>query len=58
MDNRIEKQHLLIDKEEPLKKEIVNFVNLVKDGKFNIADSVKAKDALALACKIEKIIKG
>lgn len=55
---KIIKKHLPINKEEPLKKEISDFVNLVIKGKFNIEDSIKAKDALALACKIEKIIKG
>lgn len=58
VENQITKEQLSINKEEPLKKEIEDFVTSVKNGKFEIEDSVKAKDALALACKIEKIIKG
>ena len=54
-ENQISKEHLPINKEEPLKKEIIGFVDLVENGKFDIEDSIKAKDALALACKIEKL---
>jgi len=55
--NKIMKKNLPIQKEEPLKKEIIDFVNLVKTNKFNTEYATKAKDALELACKIEKIIK-
>lgn len=57
INNKITKEKLTINKEEPLKKEIVDFVNLVKKKKFNIEYSQKATDALTLACQIEKIIK-
>jgi predicted dehydrogenase len=52
----IKSEFLSINKEEPLKKEIIDFVRLVKEGKFEIDDAVKAKDALALALKIQKLI--
>ncbi|MCK9615022.1 MAG: Gfo/Idh/MocA family oxidoreductase [Candidatus Omnitrophica bacterium] len=54
--NQITKQSLAIDKEEPLKKEILDFVSLVKNNKFDIADSIRAKNALKLALDIEKIM--
>ncbi|MFA5008839.1 MAG: Gfo/Idh/MocA family oxidoreductase [Candidatus Omnitrophota bacterium] len=56
--NQITKQSLAIDKEEPLKKEILDFVSLVKNNKFDIADCVRAKNALKLALTIEKIMAG
>ena len=55
--NKITKEHLPITKEEPLKKEIADFVRLVAKKEFNLEYASKAKDALALACKIEKVIK-
>ena len=54
---KIEKKCLPIEKAEPLKKEIIDFVNLVKNKSFNIEYAMQAKNALGLACKIEKIIK-
>ena len=57
INGKIVKEQLPIDKEEPLKKEISDFVSLVNSGKIDMEDSIKAKDALALACKIEKLIK-
>jgi len=51
------KKQLTINKEEPLKKEIADFVNLVKNNNSNTGYAEAAKDALELACKIEKIIK-
>ena len=56
-ENTINKEILQINKEEPLKKEIHDFVTLVSKNEFIIEFAEKAKDALALACKIEKIIK-
>jgi predicted dehydrogenase len=50
----IVKEHLPINKEEPLKKEISDFVLSVKKNLFNIKDAEKAKDALKLALKIQK----
>ena len=56
LNKEIVKKELAITKEEPLKKEITDFVNLVKTKRFNIEDAQKAKDALSLALKIQKII--
>lgn len=50
----IKSEFLSINKEEPLKKEIIDFVQLVTGRKFEIEDAVKAKDALALALKIQR----
>ncbi len=54
---KISHQNLTIEKEEPLKKEIDHFINLVikKDSNSSYAES--AKDALLAATKIEDIIK-
>lgn len=52
----IVKDILPINKEEPLKNEIADFINLVKKNDFNIEYAQKAKDALALALKIQKDI--
>ena len=57
LKNKIIRKYLPINKEEPLKKEIADFVNLVRKKKFEIEYAQTAKDALALACRIEKIIK-
>ncbi len=57
LKNKITKTLLPINKEEPLKKEIIDFVNLAGKKAFSIEYARKAKDALAIACKIEKIIK-
>ncbi len=54
--NKITKKILPINKEEPLKKEIIEFINLVKKKSFDISFAEKAKNALNIACKIEKII--
>jgi predicted dehydrogenase len=53
---QITRQLLDINKEEPLKNEIIDFVNLVKKNDFAIEDAAKAKDALLLALRIEKIM--
>ncbi|MEI8350427.1 MAG: Gfo/Idh/MocA family oxidoreductase [Candidatus Omnitrophota bacterium] len=45
-----------IQKEEPLKKEITDFVEMVKQKRFGLEDAEKAKDALALALRIQKIM--
>lgn len=52
----IEKEILPIKKEEPLKKEILDFIDLVKKKSYTTAYAQKAKDALALALKIQKKI--
>lgn len=57
INNQIQSQNLAINKEEPLKKEIMDFVDAVKERKFEIEDAVKAKDALKLALRIEKTMK-
>lgn len=54
--NQITRQSLVTDKEEPLKKEILDFVRLVKNNKFDTADCIRAKNALKLALTIEKIM--
>ncbi len=50
----IEKKSLQINKEEPLKKEIIDFVRAVKNKIFKLEYAINARDALALALKIEK----
>ena len=55
--NKITRQHLSINKEEPLKKEINEFITLVKRGNTNIEFAVSAKNALHLACKINRLIR-
>jgi len=54
---KIVKKVVPINKEEPLKKEIIEFINLVTKNISNTGYAEAAKDALELACKIEKIIK-
>jgi len=54
--NQITRQSLTIDKEEPLKKEILDFVKSVKNNKFDAVDCIRAKNALKLALDIEKIM--
>lgn len=56
IQGQIKNQMLDINKEEPLKKEIVEFVDAVKARSFRLDEAIKAKDALALALKIQKII--
>ncbi|MDD5195288.1 MAG: Gfo/Idh/MocA family oxidoreductase [Candidatus Omnitrophica bacterium] len=57
INNQIQSQLLEINKEEPLKKEISDFVTAVKNKDFEIEDAISAKDALALALRIEKVMK-
>jgi len=57
LKTKIIKKSLPITKEEPLKAEIEDFVSLIKKNVFDIDYAEKAKDALLLACKIEKNIK-
>ncbi|MBN3040221.1 MAG: Gfo/Idh/MocA family oxidoreductase [Candidatus Omnitrophica bacterium] len=52
--SKIVRKEIEINKGEPLKKEISDFVNSVKNKKFSIADAVKAKEALKLALRIQK----
>jgi predicted dehydrogenase len=54
--NEIVKRCLPINKEEPLKREIVDFVRLVKTKKFSLDYAKRAKNALILACKIDSRI--
>jgi len=56
LKTKIIKKLLPISKEEPLKKEIADFVSLVTENKSGTGYAEAAKDALELACKIEKII--
>jgi len=56
INNSIESKILDLAKEEPLKKEIIEFVNMVKKKDFSIEYALKAKEALDLALKIQKII--
>jgi len=53
---KITKKSLPINKEEPLKKEISEFIKLVKAKKYKTEYAEKAKDALGLALKIQKNI--
>jgi len=55
--NKIISKILKIQKEEPLKKEIKEFVNLVKNNKPDYSSIENAKKALEVALKIEKIIR-
>lgn len=52
----IEKQDLMINKDEPLKQEISDFLRLVKAGDYSTEHAQKATNALELALKIEKLI--
>ncbi len=52
----ITKKILPINKAEPLKKEIISFVNLAKKGSFELEFARKAKAALKLALRIQKNI--
>lgn len=54
--SQIKSEFLNTNKEEPLKKELIDFVQLVQKKSCEIKDAVKAKDALALALKIQQII--
>jgi len=55
-NNGIVKDLLPITKEEPLKKEIQEFVSLVREKSHNPEFAEKARDALALALRIQKKI--
>lgn len=50
------KKTLMINKEEPLKKEIIGFINLAKKNIFNTDYCLGAKNALKLALNIQKTI--
>jgi len=54
--NKIIMESLKINKEEPLRKEIEEFVKLAKHNIFQIESALSAKRALELAVKIQKII--
>ncbi len=56
VNSQIKSQVLPIIKEEPLKKELITFVNLVKNKRFEIEEALKAKEALRLALTIQKDI--
>ena len=51
------REHLPINKEEPLKKEIVEFITLVRQGNNSTEYAQRAKNALSLACTIDRIVK-
>lgn len=51
--NQIIKENIPIIKEEPLKKEIIDFVNLAKHQSKTCEFAIKARNALALALKIQ-----
>jgi predicted dehydrogenase len=53
---RITKQSLPIEKEEPLKKEIESFIDCVKNKKRPVVSGLEAREALGLAIKIKKRI--
>jgi len=55
-NEKITSEFVPIQKEEPLKKEISNFVQMVQQKRFELKDAIKAKDALALALRIQKIM--
>ena len=54
INNQITQEILTIQKEEPLKKEIMDFVNMVRHGKFDSTGAQKATEALNLALIIQK----
>jgi len=56
INNEIKNQLLPITKEEPLKKEIEDFLNLVRTKTLRFEDALRAKEALALALKINSLI--
>ncbi len=56
-NKKILKKLLSIKKEEPLKKEITEFVDMVKNNHFSIQYCTKAREALKLAIKIQNLIK-
>lgn len=56
LKNDITKKVLPINKEEPLKKEIIDFVNLVRNEKFTMESALRSLEALKLALKIQNII--
>lgn len=57
LKDRIDKELLPINKEEPLKKEICDFVNLVKTKTYKLEYAKKARNALELALKIQNLCK-
>jgi predicted dehydrogenase len=56
LKNDITKKVLPINKEEPLKKEIVDFVNLARNKKFTMESALRSLEALKLALKIQTLI--
>jgi len=52
----ITKDVLTIDREEPLRKEIEEFVSMVKNNNYTLDYAYKAHDALALALHIQRLI--
>lgn len=51
--NQISKLELTIEKEEPLKQEIIEFITLAKKKSTTLEHAVKSKDALKLALQIQ-----
>jgi predicted dehydrogenase len=54
--NQIDSRFLPIDKEQPLKKEIEDFVTMVQTKQFTLSSALSAKRALDLALTIQKKI--
>ncbi|MCM8832066.1 MAG: Gfo/Idh/MocA family oxidoreductase [Candidatus Omnitrophica bacterium] len=55
-NNQIIMKSLNISKEEPLKKEVIHFLNIVKLNNFSLEFAINATNALKLALFIQKII--
>jgi len=55
--NKIIARSLVINRAEPLKEEITEFVALARRKRFTINYAASAKDALALALRIQRILK-
>jgi predicted dehydrogenase len=55
-NDTIYREVLRVPKEEPLKKELQDFINWIKNNKFSLAPGRKAERALELALKIQKKI--
>ena len=51
---RIISSILPVNKEEPLEKEIREFIRLIKEKHFTLSYAEKAKNALSLSLKIQK----
>ena len=52
----VQRQMLEVPKEEPFKKELLEFIFLIQKNILSLSSSLKARDALSLALKIQKLI--